>query len=333
MLTVVGALIKDDLGRVYVHRRTADRRLLPGVWDVVGGHVEPGEAAEEALAREIEEETGWRLRRIEAVVAEWEWVVGGVARHETDYLVEVAGDLARPRLEAGKHDAHDWAGPGNLDLLMAGRTDGDRRLRDVVARAVRTRLTPRLRLSPLGPWHAGDLWRLHYDEAVAIWYGGRRTVSMTQAWAARAARGWEQDGVHKWMAYSRADGSLVGRGGLSWARVEGRQRLEVGWTVRSELWGHGYATEIGAAALRFAFGDLGAAEVVAFTESGNRRSRAVMERLGLRYARTIMRDGAPFALYEIRRDTADRARLWRDTAIAVAAGVSPPLLRRGTGPG
>ena len=98
-LEVVGALIKDDRDRVYVHRRTADRRLFPGIWDIVGGHVEPGESAEEALAREIEEETGWRLRRIEGVAADWEWAVDSVVRRETDYLVEVDGDLTAPRLE------------------------------------------------------------------------------------------------------------------------------------------------------------------------------------------------------------------------------------------
>lgn len=252
-----------------------------------------------AVTVEREKETGWRLRRIEGVVAVWEWAVDGVVRRETDYLVQVDGDLGGPRLEAGKHDAFDWAGPGNLDLLMEGRTDNDRRLRDIVARAARTRFTPRLRLSPLGPWHAGDLWRLHYDQAVAIWYGGRRTVSMVQAWAAQAARAWEQHGVNKWMAYDRADGSLIGRGGLSRSRIDGQGRLEVGWTVRSDLWGRGYATEIGAAGLRFAFAELGAAEAVAFTEPGNRRSRAVMERLGMRYARDIVHDGGPFVLYEV----------------------------------
>jgi 8-oxo-dGTP pyrophosphatase MutT (NUDIX family) len=149
-LAVVGALIRDDRNRVYVHRRSPDRRLLPGTWDIVGGHVEPGESPEGALAREIEEETGWRLRRIEGVLADWDWTVSGVTRHEIDYLVELDGDLAAPRLEAGKHDAYDWVGPENLEPLMADRADGDRRLRDIVARAVRTRLTPRLRLSPLG---------------------------------------------------------------------------------------------------------------------------------------------------------------------------------------
>ena len=121
--------------------------------------------------------------------------------------------------------------------------------------------------------------RLHYDQAVATWYAGRYTVAMTQARAARAARAWEQHGVNKWMAYDRADGSLIGRGGLSLSRIDRQERLEVGWTGRSQLADRGYATEIGAAGLRFAFGESGAAEVVAFTEPGNRRSRAVMERL------------------------------------------------------
>jgi hypothetical protein len=39
----VGALIRDGRNRVFAHRRSPTRRLLPGTWDVVGGHAEPGE--------------------------------------------------------------------------------------------------------------------------------------------------------------------------------------------------------------------------------------------------------------------------------------------------
>jgi RimJ/RimL family protein N-acetyltransferase len=304
---VVGVLIRDERNRVYVHRRSATRRLFPGIWDIVGGHVEPGETREQALARELEEETGWRLRRVEAITGEWDWTVDGVLRHETDYLVEVDGDLTKPRLETGKQDAFDWVGPDNLELLMVNRTDGDRRLRDVVARAVRTRLTPRLRLSPLGPWHAADLWRLHYHEAVAVWHGGRRTVRQAEDRAARAADAWERDGVDKWMAYDRATGALIGRGGLSRARVNGQNCLELGWTTRGDQWGRGYATEVGAAGLRFAFEDLAADEVVSFTTTANRRSRAVMERLGLRHADDIEVGGVPFVLYRTIRSRSTEA--------------------------
>lgn len=295
----VGALIRDGRNRVFVHRRSPTRRLLPGTWDVVGGHAEPGETPEQALAREIEEETGWRLRRIEARLTDWQWEHQGVTRQEFDYLVEVDGDLAAPRLEEGKHDAFDWVGPGNLDLMMAGRTDGDRRLRDIVARAARTRLTPRLRLDPVGRWSAGDLWRLHYDEAVAAWYPGRWTAQTAERRTAEMTAEWERQGTGKWMAYRRPDGVLVGRGGVSLRPVDGQQRHDIGWMVRSDLWGQGYATEIGRAGLAFAFGDLGASQVVAYTAARNRRSRAVMGRLGMRYARDITVDGDPFVLCEL----------------------------------
>lgn len=304
--------MRDGRNRVFAHRRTPDRRLLPGTWDIVGGHCEPGETAEQALARELFEETGWRLRRIEVAFPDWMWEYGGVVRRERDYLIEVDGDLGAPRLEPGKHDAYAWVGPDELELMMEGRTDGDRRLRDLVAKAVRTRLTPRLRLEPLGPEHAGDLWRLHQDPAVAAWHGGRYRHSQAQHRAAGAGRAWDRLGVDKWMAYDRSTGELVGRGGLSRAELAGRSRLEIGWTVRSDLWGRGYATEIGRAGLAYAFDALAAEEVVAFTERHNRRSRAVMERLGMRFVREVIRPGllagsdgvheaAPFTLYAIRR--------------------------------
>jgi mutator protein MutT len=133
-----GAIIRNEEGRVFVQRRTRTRRVLPGIWDIVGGHLEPGESPEGALAREIREETGWELRRVGRLIADWEWEYDGVVRRELDYLVEVDGDLSAPRLEAEKHDAFAWVGPGEVDLLMEGRDDGDHRLRDIVARALQT---------------------------------------------------------------------------------------------------------------------------------------------------------------------------------------------------
>jgi RimJ/RimL family protein N-acetyltransferase len=58
--------------------------------------------------------------------------------------------------------------------------------------------------------------------------------------------------------------------------------VEVGWRLAFEYWGHGYATEAARLALRYGFGPLALQEVVSFTSATNRRSRAVMERLGMR---------------------------------------------------
>lgn len=134
----VGAVIVNDEGRAFVHRRGPDRQLFPNCWDLPGGHVEEGETPLEALEREVLEETGWRVRRVVAELGEMSWVGNdGVRRLELDYLVEVDGDLTAPRLEWPNHVEFAWVGPDELDRLMGEHTPPDADIRDLVARGLR----------------------------------------------------------------------------------------------------------------------------------------------------------------------------------------------------
>ncbi|MET9293309.1 NUDIX domain-containing protein [Streptomyces sp. NPDC003077] len=136
---VVGAVILNDHGKAFAQRRGPQRRLFPGCWDIVGGHVEPGESLLEALAREVEEETGWRVRRVRRLlgVTSWTGDDGDGKRHEADWLVEVEGDLDRPALEWSKHSAYDWFGPEDLPRLMENRAPEDVLIHDLIATALR----------------------------------------------------------------------------------------------------------------------------------------------------------------------------------------------------
>jgi RimJ/RimL family protein N-acetyltransferase len=58
--------------------------------------------------------------------------------------------------------------------------------------------------------------------------------------------------------------------------------VEIGWRLAFPHWGHGYATEAARLALDDGFGPRALSEIVSFTSVTNRRSRAVMERLGMR---------------------------------------------------
>jgi RimJ/RimL family protein N-acetyltransferase len=60
--------------------------------------------------------------------------------------------------------------------------------------------------------------------------------------------------------------------------------VEIGWRLAAEYWGRGYASEAARAVLRAGFERIGLHEIVSFTAVGNRRSRAVMERIGLRFS-------------------------------------------------
>jgi 8-oxo-dGTP diphosphatase len=62
---VTGALVRD--GRVLLVHRSPDRRAYPDVWDLPGGHVDPGETPLAALAREMHEELGVRIATGSAV--------------------------------------------------------------------------------------------------------------------------------------------------------------------------------------------------------------------------------------------------------------------------
>jgi 8-oxo-dGTP pyrophosphatase MutT (NUDIX family) len=130
----VGAIIWNAEGHIFVQRRALAVDVYPGAWDIVGGHVLPGESDMEALAREVHEETGWTLRRVCEQVGDWEWAHEGVVRHERDYVVVVDGDLGAPRLYESEHDEWAWVGADAIDILIESTT-GDRRLRDIVARA------------------------------------------------------------------------------------------------------------------------------------------------------------------------------------------------------
>jgi RimJ/RimL family protein N-acetyltransferase len=207
------------------------------------------------------------------------------------------------------------------------------------------RFTTRLRLEPAGPANARDLWLVHNDDEVAYWYDNQKpNLGQAEQWAGFMGDSWRHHGVHKWIAYDRDSGEVVGRGGLSrtpvdddwgqlyaflppepWVRaalenhrpfIAHANWLEIGWALRRKFWGNGYAAEIGRAGLAFAFDVLGVRAVVSCTVRHNVRSRAVMERIGMRYAGEIRsrgmvegtdqpQDDAPFTVCVLLREDWD----------------------------
>ncbi|ARH94786.1 NUDIX hydrolase [Streptomyces sp. MOE7] len=137
----VGAVILNADGAAFAQKRNPSRRLFPDAWDIVGGHVEAGETLLAALAREIEEETGWHLRHVRRYLGTSTWTGddGAGLRHEADYLVEVDGDLDRPALEWSKHTAYGWFGLDSLSRLKEHRAPGDFFIHDLLARAMSQR--------------------------------------------------------------------------------------------------------------------------------------------------------------------------------------------------
>ena len=59
-LTVL-ALVKTPEGRLLITQRKADKEWAPLKWEIPGGGVRAGETSEEAVLREVQEETGLKV--------------------------------------------------------------------------------------------------------------------------------------------------------------------------------------------------------------------------------------------------------------------------------
>jgi 8-oxo-dGTP diphosphatase len=54
----VGAMLVNSDRTVLLGLRSPAKKVWPGYWDIIGGHVEDGESLDDALIREVQEEVG-----------------------------------------------------------------------------------------------------------------------------------------------------------------------------------------------------------------------------------------------------------------------------------
>jgi RimJ/RimL family protein N-acetyltransferase len=84
----------------------------------------------------------------------------------------------------------------------------------------------------------------------------------------------------RWAVELRAGGQLVG--GATLLPLLPDEEFEIGWQLRPDAWGHGYATEAGIALARWAFTQ-GIDQVIALVRPANARATATVRRIGMEW--------------------------------------------------
>jgi RimJ/RimL family protein N-acetyltransferase len=131
----------------------------------------------------------------------------------------------------------------------------------------------------LAPFHA-----INSDPEVMATLGPVMSRDEVAALIARMRAHQAEHGHCFWALVRQDDQQLIGWCGLirgTAGPVAGKG--EFGWRLARAAWGHGYVTEAARAAINWFFDNFTDDAAWAITHVGNRRSRAVMERLGMNY--------------------------------------------------
>jgi ribosomal-protein-alanine N-acetyltransferase len=158
--------------------------------------------------------------------------------------------------------------------------------------------TPRLIVREFAPSDRESLAVVFADPAVLWWEPGPLTEEQTGAWLRDAIARRDAEGVSEYAVVERSSGAVVGYCGPELRHIEGRRLLELGWAVRSDLWGRGYATEAARGVLTH-LATLGVDRVYSAVLPGNERSRAVARKLGMTVEREVVWHGGPHELWAL----------------------------------
>jgi len=166
--------------------------------------------------------------------------------------------------------------------------------------------TDRLILRPLGESDAYAYATVRYHPAVARWLlPADDPLEAARATVERFAEDWKRDGYGPWGLFLRrkdgGEGRLIGHGGLR--RLEEFGETELLYALHPDMWGKGYASELGGASLKHAFDTVGLSLVFAITKPENLSSQGVMKRLGMSYRKNVTYKEIEAVWFDIDRAT------------------------------
>ncbi|MFD9587919.1 GNAT family N-acetyltransferase [Streptomyces sp. NPDC059980] len=158
--------------------------------------------------------------------------------------------------------------------------------------------TERLSFRQMAEGDLDDMAALLGDPDVMRHYPRPRTREESLAWIQWNQRLYQQEGFGLWLVSLRATGEFVGDCGLTPQEIEGVTELEVGYHVRADLQGKGFATEAARACRDHARDALGATRLIAIVRPDNLASQRVAAKIGLPFEReAVSRSGLPVRVH------------------------------------
>ena len=121
-------------------------------------------------------------------------------------------------------------------------------------------------------------------------------------WIQRNRTRYANDGYGLWAMILKSTCELIGDCGLVRQNVDGADEIEIGYHVRRDLWGQGYATEAARACRDYGFAHLKVDRLISLIRPENLASRRVAEKNGMTIWKEVTRADLLHYVYAIKRD-------------------------------
>ena len=145
--------------------------------------------------------------------------------------------------------------------------------------------TERLVLRPIEEGDAQDFFELDSNPKVHIYLGNNPVTSIDQSKAmiADILKQYEAYNIGRLAMIKKDTGEFIGWSGLKFERDLRKEfdYYDLGYRLKEEFWGNGYATEAALASLDYGFNDLKLEEICAAAEVDHIASNTILKKVGL----------------------------------------------------
>jgi|SRR5450755_671023 ribosomal-protein-alanine N-acetyltransferase len=162
--------------------------------------------------------------------------------------------------------------------------------------------TLRLSLREFTPQDADALALVISDPETMLHYPAPYDRAGVEQWIERNRRRYQDDGVGLWAMELTGNRELIGDCGIIVQQVEGDSLYEIGYHLRRDFWGRGFATEAAIACRNWAFAHLKTDRLISLIRPENLPSIRVAERVGMSVWKEVSWRGLPHYVYSIGRE-------------------------------
>ncbi|WP_229719411.1 GNAT family N-acetyltransferase [Winogradskyella schleiferi] len=154
--------------------------------------------------------------------------------------------------------------------------------------------TKRLILRPVTEADANDFFELDSNPKVHVFLGNQpvKTISESEAMIANILEQYKNNGLGRLAMVEKSTNAFIGWAGL---KYEDQLRKEfnyydLGYRLKEQFWGKGYATEASFASLDYGFKDLKLKEIGAAADVNHSASNSILKKIGMQPSGTFVYD-------------------------------------------